>query len=277
MKKIYVLLILFLIFLSSCEKVVDVDLPSIPPKLIVDASFEVFFNENPVTANTTVKLRLSADFFEETVPTVTNATVLLTNLSDNSIINFTDDNADGDYEPTISFIPVDDVLYELTIVYENETYKATASKIKSTPITSITQGDKTLFSGTETEVDVNFTDDGTVDNYYLFDFTNNLFLPIEDRFFNGSDYNFSYFYDEDELELPATVTIKMSGISREYFTYFRVLVSQSGQNAGGPFETVPSSLLGNIVNTSNQDNFPLGYFHISETDTFTISLEDKEE
>ena len=277
MKKIYVLLILFLIFLSSCEKVVDVDLPSIPPKLIVDASFEVFFNENPVTANTTVKLRLSADFFEETVPTVTNATVLLTNLSDNSIINFTDDNADGDYEPTISFIPVDDVLYELTIVYENETYKATASKIKSTPITSITQGDKTLFSGTETEVDVNFTDDGTVDNYYLFDFTNNLFLPIEDRFFNGSDYNFSYFYDEDDLELPATVTIKMSGISREYFTYFRVLVSQSGQNAGGPFETVPSSLLGNIVNTSNQDNFPLGYFHISETDTFTISLEDKEE
>ncbi|WP_299050736.1 DUF4249 family protein [uncultured Polaribacter sp.] len=277
MKKIYVLLILFLIFLSSCEKVVDVDLPSIPPKLIVDASFEVFFNENPVTANTTVKLRLSADFFEETVPTVTNATVLLTNLSDNSIINFTDDNADGDYEPTISFIPVDDVLYELTIVYENETYKATASKIKSTPITNITQGDKTLFSGTETEVDVNFTDDGTVDNYYLFDFTNNLFLPIEDRFFNGSDYNFSYFYDEDELELPATVTIKMSGISREYFTYFRVLVSQSGQNAGGPFETVPSSLLGNIVNTSNQDNFPLGYFHISETDTFTISLEDKEE
>ena len=67
----------------------------------------------------------------------------------------------------------------------------------------------------------------------------------------------------------------MSGITKEYFTYFRVLINQSGQNAGGPFETVPSSLLGNMINTTNEENFPLGYFHISETDTYTIFLEDK--
>ncbi len=32
-------------------------------------------------ANTVVKLRLSADYFDEIIPTVTNATVFLTNLS----------------------------------------------------------------------------------------------------------------------------------------------------------------------------------------------------
>ena len=64
----------------------------------------------------------------------------------------------------------------------------------------------------------------------------------------------------------------MSGISKEYLTYFRVLISQSGQNSGGPFQTIPSSLLGNIVNTTNIENFPLGYFHISETDTYNLSL-----
>jgi len=265
-----------LLFFSSCEKVVDVDIPSIAPKLIIDATFEVLFNETPVTANTVVKLRLSADFFDDTIPTVTNASVFITNLTNNTIINFTDNNADGNYEPVTPFIPADEVSYELTIIHENETYKGRATKVKSTPITNIAQGDKTLFSGTETEVEVDFTDDGTVDNYYLFDFTNNLYLPIEDRFFNGSDYNFSYFYDEDDIEIPTTVTIKMSGISRAYFTYFRVLVNQSGQNAGGPFETVPSSLLGNMINTTNEDNFPLGYFHISETDTFTLSLLEKE-
>ena len=78
------------------------------------------------------------------------------------------------------------------------------------------------------------------------------------------------------MDIPTAVKIKMSGVSKEYYTYFRILVGQSGQNAGGPFETVPSSLLGNMINTTDEDNFPLGYFHISETDTFTLFLEDRE-
>ncbi|PQJ78013.1 DUF4249 family protein [Polaribacter porphyrae] len=275
MKKILFLPVLLFFFFSSCEKVVEIDVPSIPPKLIIDASFEVHFDENPITANTVVKLRLSADYFEETIPTVINATVFLTDKTNNNVINFTDNNADGDYEPVNAFIPADNTDYELTVIYDNETYKGTATKIKSTPFTSVTQGDKTLFSGNETELEIAFKDDISVDNYYLFDLTNNIFLAIEDRFFNGADYNFSYFYDEEDLKVPTAVKIKMSGITKEYFTYFRVLIDQSGQNAGGPFETVPSSLLGNMINTTNEANFPLGYFHISETDTFTIFLEDK--
>ncbi|PWG06284.1 DUF4249 family protein [Polaribacter aquimarinus] len=276
MKKTYSLSILLCFFLLNCEKVVDVEVPSISPKLIIDASFEVLFDETPVTANTTVKLRLTADYFEETIPSVTNATVFLTDLSNNTIINFSDTNGDGNYKPANTFIPKDNASYELTVIYDNETYKGTATKIKSTPFSKVEQGDKTLFSGNETELKIAFKDEANVENYYLFNLSNNLFLSIEDRFFDGSDYNFSYFYSEDDLEVPATVNIKMSGISKEYFTYFRVLVDQSGQNAGGPFETVPSSLLGNMTNITNQDNFPLGYFHISETDTFTISLVKKE-
>ena len=68
----------------------------------------------------------------------------------------------------------------------------------------------------------------------------------------------------------------MSGITKDYYTYFQVLSSQSGQGGGGPFQSIPSSLLGNIVNTTNDANFPLGYFHISETDTYSIRLVEKE-
>ncbi|MGK0412626.1 MAG: hypothetical protein ACJA1B_000824 [Polaribacter sp.] len=275
MKKIYILPLLMLIFFANCEKVVDINVPSIEPKLIIDASFEVYFDESPVTANTTVKLKLSADYFDEVIPTVTNATVFVTNLSDNTIINYADTNADGSYEPVIAFIPLDNIAYELTVIHDNETYKGKAIKIKSTPLTSVIQGDETLFSGNETELKVNFTDVGPEENFYLFDFTNNLFTSIEDRFFNNVDYNFSYFYGEDDIDLPTAVTIKMSGMSKDYYTYFRILVGQSGQNSGGPFETVPSSLLGNMINTTNDDNFPLGYFHIAETDTFTLVLVDK--
>ena len=275
MKKIYILIPLLILLFSNCEKVVEIDLPTIEPKLVIDASFEVLFDTAPVTANTVVKLKLSADYFEENIPTVSNAVVFLTNLSDSSIINFVDVNLDGTFMPLINFVPQDNIEYELTVVYQNETYKGKATKVKSTPFTNAIQGDETLFSGKEIEVKVAFNDGDISDNYYLFDFTNNLFLALEDRFFNGNAYNFSFYYQEDEIIAPTTVTIRMSGISKKYFTYFRILLSQSGLNGGGPFESVPAALLGNIINTTNETNFPLGYFHISETDTFTIDLVEK--
>jgi hypothetical protein len=275
MKKIYLLISLLLLLFSSCEKVVEIDLPTIEPKLIIDASFEVLFDESPVTASSIVKLRLSADYFEENIPTVSNAIVFITNLSNATITNFIDSNSDGNFRPLTNFVPQDNIEYELTVIHQNETYKGSATKVKSTPFAGVIQGTETLFSGKEIEVKVAFKDDPENENYYLFNFTNNLFLALEDRFFNGTDYNFSFFYQDDEVELPARVTLRMSGVSKGYFTYFRILLSQSGVNSGGPFESVPSSLLGNMVNTTNEANFPLGYFHISETDTFTIELVDK--
>ena len=275
MKKTYLIIPFILLLFSNCEKVVEIDVPSIEPKLIIDASFEILFDEAPVTANTVVKLKLSADYFEETIPTVSNAIVFLTNVMDNSIINFVDANLSGNFRPLASFIPQDNIEYELTIIYKNQTYKGRATKVKSTPFQSATQGDETLFSGEETEVKVAFKDSEDAKNYYLFNFTNNLFLALEDRFFNGTDYNFSFFYQEDEIELPTTVMLSMSGITKDYFTYFRILQNQSATAGGGPFQSVPSSLLGNIINTTNEANFPLGYFHISETATINLDLVEK--
>lgn len=275
MKKIYLMPVLIVFLFSKCEKVIDVEVPSIEPKLVIDASFEVYFDENPVSAKTTVRLTESADYFDDTIPTVTNATVFLTNLSDNSIINFSDTNLDGEYEPDNSFIPADDVAYELTVIHNNETYRGTATKVKSTPIIDVNQGDGTLFTGNEVEINVKIQDELDIENYYYFDFSNDNYSVIEDRFFDGQEYEVPNFYEEDEIELPATVAIKMLGISKDYFTYLRILLDQSGEAGGGPFETAPTSLLGNMINTTNNDNFPLGYFHISEADTFTTLLEEQ--
>jgi len=275
MKKIYIYTILTVLLFSNCEKVVDIDVPTIEPKLIIDASFEVLFNESPVTANVAVKLKLSTDYFNETIPKVSDAIVFLTNTTDGSVINFSDVNLNGNFAPIINFIPKDAIEYELTVVYKSEIYKGNATKVKSTQIDSAIQGDETLFSGKETEVKVAFKDNVDNENYYLFNFTNNLFLPLEDRFFNGTNYNFSFFYQEDEIEVPTNVTVTMSGITKDYFTYFRILQNQSGTSGGGPFQSVPSSLLGNVINTTNEDNFPLGYFHISETDTINLDLVEK--
>ena len=275
MKKIYIYTILTVLLFSNCEKVVDIDVPTIEPKLIIDASFEVLFNATPVTANVVVKLKLSTDYFDETIPTVSDAIVFLTNTADSSVINFSDVNLNGNFKPIINFIPKDAIEYELTVIYKSEIYKGNATKVKSTQIDSAIQGDETLFSGKEIEIKVAFKDNVDNENYYLFNFTNNLFLPLEDRFFNGTNYNFSFFYQEEEIEVPTNVTVTMSGITKDYFTYFRILQNQSGTSGGGPFQSVPSSLLGNVINTTNEDNFPLGYFHISETDIINLDLVEK--
>ena len=38
---------------------------------------------------------------------------------------------DGNYIPTSAFIPEDDVVYELSVTYNNEVYKGKASKTKT--------------------------------------------------------------------------------------------------------------------------------------------------
>ena len=271
MRKI-ALLICCSIFLFNCEEVVEIDVPTGTPKLVIEALFEVYFDEIPVTTEAIVKLRLSAGYFDEELPVVTNAIVTLENLSNNTFISFEDGDSDGNYIPSSAFTPEDDVVYELSVTYNNEVYKGKTIKSKTPLFINVEQGTKTLFSGNETEVIVEFSDNELENNFYLFDFSNNLYLSIEDRFFNGSDYNFSFFYQEEEVEIPSEVMIKMAGVSQDYYTYFRVLTNQSGQSGGGPFQTTPSSLLGNIINTSNTNHYPLGYFNISETATYTLSL-----
>ena len=257
----------------GCEDVIDIEVPSSESKLIIDAIFEVYHNQTPVSANTVVKLRKSTDYFDEEIPVITNtATVLLKDLTNDIDIIFEDNNLDGNFLPVNPFIPIEHVDYELNVFYNEDLYQSQSKLITTTGFSEVYQGNSTLFTGEEIEVNVSFIDDINTENNYLFNFSYDLFLPIQDRFFNGSTYNFSFFYQEDEVEIPSTVLIKMSGVTKEYLTYFNVLISQSGEQAGGPFETIPSSLLGNIVNTTNNENFPLGYFHISETDTYNLSL-----
>ena len=60
------------------------------------------------------------------------------------------------------------IAYEY-VKYNNETFKATTQLNPTTVIENVEQGDGTLFEGDETEVKVTFTDDGTRDDFYLFD------------------------------------------------------------------------------------------------------------
>ncbi|MEW7290416.1 DUF4249 family protein [Aquimarina sp. 2304DJ70-9] len=271
MKKLFFILLSISVF-TSCEDVVDVDVPNGTPQLVVDASFELYTNETPVTVEGGVRLTLSAPFFDQDVPTISNADVFITNKNDDSVINFIESGEAGFYIPEITdFLPEFDTPYELTVIYENETYIATTQLIPTVPIDNIEQGDATLFDGDETEIIVSFTDTADRDDFYLFDFDFSLFLASEDRFYQGESFNFSYFYEN--MVVGQDVTIKILGVDERYYNYASLLIEQSEQDGGNPFLAPPAILRGNIINTTNQDNIALGYFNLSEADRFEFTIQ----
>ncbi|MFC5044623.1 DUF4249 domain-containing protein [Aquimarina hainanensis] len=268
MKKIsYILLSLLLCI--SCEEVVHVDIPEGKPRLVIDASFEIYKHETPVTVDPTVKLTLSAPFFDSTIPAVSDATVFVTDINNNITYPFAESTEAGIFLPTTSFTPVIDTEYELTVIYKEETYTAIAKRIPAPKIDTIVQGDKILLDGDETEVIITFTDIPDQDDFYLFDFDMNLFLASEDRFYQGETFSFSYFYED--MEEDKDVTIKILGVNKQYYNYMNLVIDQSDAD-GGPFGTPPVLLRGNIINNTTADNYPLGYFSISETDRVPFTI-----
>ncbi|AXT63774.1 DUF4249 domain-containing protein [Aquimarina sp. AD10] len=272
MKQLFYIFILLLGF-TSCEDVIDVDVPNGEPRLVVDASFEVYLNEVPVTVKNSIQLSLSAPFFGNTIPKVNDATVFITDLSDGTIINYTETNGTGFYIPSSTFLPEFNVDYELTIIYNSETYKATTQMFASVPIDNIEQGDGTLFEGDETEIIVSFTDDGARDDFYLFNFDFDLLEVSEDRFYQGESFNFSYFYED--VTAGQNITIKILGIDKRFFNYAGLLIDQSDPDGGGPFATPPALLRGNVINTTNSDNYALGYFNLSEANQLDFTIQEK--
>ena len=67
-----------------------------------------------------------------------------------------------------------------------------------------------MFSGNEVEINVKIQDELDIENYYFFDFSNNNFSVLEDRFFDGQEYEVPNFYAEDDIVLPtAAVLLKL--------------------------------------------------------------------
>ena len=99
-----------------------------------------------------------------------------------------------------------------------EFYTATEELILSGTFDGVLQGDGQLFSGNETEALITLTDRPGLGNYYLFDFSYNNLFVTRDRFYDGQQFTFSFFYD-DLFPKNEEVIIRMVGIDEDFFTY----------------------------------------------------------
>lgn len=268
MKNLKILLFIFALSLISCEEVIDINLNEAPPKLVIEASLNIFPNE-PSNNQSFVRLTTTAPFFDTQVPLVTDAVVTVSH-ENGTVFPFAY-SENGFY--IADFTPEPNVVYTLEVVYENETYRASNSLVSSSPIEFVEQKDDAGFSGEDIELKAFFSDPADEENYYFFEGLSekeNVYDAISDEFFNGN-LIFGYYLVED-IEPGDEVTFNLYGINEQNYNFIFTLLQQ-GDAPAGPFETQPATVRGNIVNLTNPENFPLGYFRISEAYTFTYTVQ----
>ncbi len=267
MKNVKTILAFFgLILVSSCEKVVDIDLNTMAPKLVIDAAIK--WQKGTLGNVQTIKLSTTNSYYNDQVPTVSGATVFITDAA-NNVFNFVESNVAGSYVCS-NFTPVLNRNYTLTVNSNGATYIATET-LKSVPsIDRMEQINNAGFSGKDIEIKSYYTDNGATQDYYLSKFKPSytaipIYFAQEDISFQGNQI-FSL-YRSDKLKPGQNFEVTLSGISKQYYNYMRILISIAGNNSGGsPFQSPSATVRGNIINTTNDANYPLGYFSLSEQD-----------
>ena len=97
-------------------------------------------------------------------------------------------------------------------------------------------------------------------------------LEVYDDEFTDGNQIFA-FHSDETLVSGDLLEIKCHGISERTFNYLNILLQQTDDESGDPFETQPASVRGNCINQTNPDNYPLGYFRVSETSHIDYLIE----
>lgn len=251
---------LFLIALTfgitSCEKVINVDLKDAESRIIIEG----MINNSGDPAR--VMISKSVPFGNlNNYPPVTGAVVKIT---DNSGNNFTlTESAPGIYSNT-TFIGVPDRTYTLNVVVSGQTYTSVCKMPQPVNLDSLFQ-DTIIFTEPITFVSAMFTDPAGFGNYYQFIETINgkrikTIFVLDDSFQDGGIIN-NQFIDEDaKIKSNDSIQIEMRCIDKNVYRYLRGL--QDLQLGG----TVPANPESNISNNA------LGYFSAYTTHQKTIVI-----
>lgn len=269
MKKFYYIFGVLSLLFFSCEDVVQVDLDSAEPRLVVEASINWQKGEDGSFQK--IRLTTTAGYYDQQVPTVSDAIVTVTS-EDGVVFEFIEENP-GNYF-CYDFVPEIGKSYELMISINGEVYTATEKLYEVPEIQYVQQNNDIGFSDDIIEIKYFFQDNPDQVNYYLDSFNSDSFLTAEygissDDLFQG---NMMYgIFLSDEIKTGDNLEIKLYGISSSYYNYMKVLFNSS--DAGGPFPIPVGTVRGNLVNQTNPDNYALGYFRLSEVDQITYIIE----
>ncbi|WP_430611934.1 DUF4249 domain-containing protein [Flavobacterium sp. JP2137] len=252
--------LLLILGLTSCETVVDIDLPTAKPRLVVEANLD--FDLKAPSPNQMIRLSLTTDFYAPEIPVVNQAEVSIESGA-GRVYTFVEKAQSGEYHCDY-FVPQLNETYTLRVVYNQETYEATEQLMEVPQIERVEQTITTILGTDVYEITTYFQDDPQADNYYLVRYElegeKNSYSVFDDKFSQGNLMKTSYF--NDELEIGDRLDIRLYGISKSYYNYMNTLLSIT-QGGGGPFDVPTGQVRGNVLNTTAKDNYALGFFRLT--------------
>ncbi len=262
---IFNLLLVVLVF-SSCEKVVNIDLNSKDPQIVIEGNI----NDQP--GPYTIKLTNTANFDElNNFPSVSGASVIISDDFGNSE-TLTETSA-GIYS-TSTIQGTIGRTYTLKVTANGKEYSAVSKMSSSVILDTLTIVTEQTPKGSNKTIYVNFIDPIGVDNYYRFikiinGVTQKSIYVEDDLLKDGEAINqplFARGQDETKLKPGYNVTIVMQSVDKNVYDYFRTLLQLSSSGLINQSAS-PANPLSNISNGA------LGYFNACSVTSKTIIVQ----
>lgn len=274
---LYIIAFLSIFIFSSCQDVIELDIPESEKRLVVDSWLSNVQNIQ------TVKLKYTGPYFDSTaIPVVSGATVTIYDNQGN-VFNMTEGEA-GSYHN--DFIPQVGSFYTLEIeTPDGEKFISNPEKMEAVPEMEelyYEYKEKTLFDEEGYYVFIGFNDPEGVMNFYrwklyLNDELKNAPFDLiisDDGLYDGAEV-YDVQYNEDPLIPGDKVKIEMYSLTKEAYNYLN-LVREQITSGRGLFDAPPAVVKGNMKKVNNPDEIVLGYFGVSEVDTKEIVIEEIE-
>ena len=252
MKAFYRLAAFFIavIAFSSCEKVIDLDLKTSAPQLVIESGI------TNIAQIPTVRISRSVGFDEPSnFPGVSGATVRITSVSTMPIV--LTEFSPGVYQG-LSVIGRPGRAYTLQVDVEGQTYKASSTMPNPVLIDSVAIEEQSFQGTIDKTVVVYYADPPNVKNQYRFIMSVNGQLVKEvfarnDQFNDGRTVRVALYQDDIDVKSGDKIDLEMQCIDERVYTYWFTFSKQSGNGMGN----------GSVAPTNPPNNFDkpvLGYF-----------------
>jgi Domain of unknown function (DUF4249) len=260
MKRLFLIVLLPILF--GCEEIIEVDINSTDPQIIIEANLTNSLDKN------FVNITESTDFYNPNeYKTISNAEVTIRENDGTSYL--LEEIIPGRYIHN-SLMSNPQTNYTIEVNYLNQNYSAESFAPNTIEIDSLSYKlESRPFSEEEKflELHVYFKDKQDQKDYARFVVYKNgkkfdrIFL-YNDRLTNGNSIDFFFFnFQDEEFYAGDDIEVELLTIDEQTYTYFNTLRKALARSSGGPFgPTAPTNP------TTNWSNNAFGYFS-----AFTIS------
>ena len=264
MKNIF-LASLFLIALSSCQKVITIDLNTADPQYVIEGEITDEARPYQVKISKTVNFSESNNF-----PKVSGAVVTISD--DVGNLETLTESKSGIYQTKI-LRGVSNRIYTLTVKHDGKTFTSVSKMPALVPLLNINTIENNFGRNATTEQTYNavplYNDPVGVKNFYRFiqvvnSKLDSSFLVRNDNLYDGKQTVQPIFSFGSEIHKGDTLNLTMQCIDNQVYDYFYSLNQSSGNGPGGG--TTPTNPVNNITGA-------LGYFSACSVSKKTIIVQ----